>query len=62
MSFAKQRKRYGEIVDCEPSRFIEELPEEDLHWLGSTSKLSKQEQKQKGQMHFSSLRALVSSD
>lgn len=62
MSFAKQRKRYGEIVDCEPSRFIDELPEDDLHWLGSTSKLSKQEQKQKGQMHFSSLRALVSND
>ncbi len=61
MSFAKQRKRFGEIVNCEPSRFIDELPEEDLNWLGSNSKLSKQEQKQKGQMHFSSLRALVSS-
>ncbi len=60
ISFAKQRKRFGEIVDCEPSRFIDELPEEDLNWLGSNSKLSKQEQKQKGQMHFSSLRALVS--
>ena len=60
ISFAKQRKRYGEIVDCEPSRFIDELPNEDLHWLGSNSTLSKQEQKLKGQMHFSSLRALVS--
>jgi len=60
LSFAKQRKRFGEIIDCEPSRFIEELPDEDLNWLGSNSKLSKQEQKQKGQMHFSSLRALVS--
>jgi len=62
LSFAKQRKRYGEIVDCEPSRFIDELPEEDLHWIGSKSNISKQEQKQKGQMHFSSLRALVAGD
>jgi len=62
ISFAKQRKRYGEVVDCEPSRFIDELPKEDLNWLGSNSKLSKQEKKQKGQMHFSSLRALVSGD
>jgi len=60
ISFAKQRKRFGEIVDCEPSRFIDELPEDDLNWVGSTSKLNKQEQKQKGQMHFSSLRALIS--
>ncbi len=60
LSFAKQRKRFGEIVDCEPSRFIDELPEDDLNWLGSNSKLSKEEQKQKGQMHFSSLRALIS--
>jgi len=60
LSYAKQRKRYGEIIECEPSRFIDELPGDDLHWLGDNSKLSKQEQKQKGQMHFSSLRALVS--
>ncbi len=26
MTYAKQRKRYGELVDCEPSRFLDELP------------------------------------
>jgi len=62
LSFAKQRKRYGEVVDCDPSRFIDELPKDDLHWMGSKSTMSKQEQKQKGQMHFSSLRALVAGD
>jgi ATP-dependent DNA helicase Rep len=33
-SFAASRRRYGEIRDCEPSRFLQELPAEDLEWEG----------------------------
>ncbi len=33
-TLASQRQRYGEIVDCESSRFLEELPQDDLHFLG----------------------------
>ena len=33
-SLASQRQRYGEKIDCEPSRFLEELPKEDLHFIG----------------------------
>lgn len=36
-SYARQRKRYGEIVECTPSRFLSELPEEDLAWEGRES-------------------------
>lgn len=32
LSFCTHRKRYGELVRCTPSRFLEELPEEDLEW------------------------------
>ena len=32
MSFCTHRKRYGELVRCDPSRFLSELPEEDLEW------------------------------
>jgi len=31
-SLCKTRKRYGEIVHCEPSRFLTELPIDDLQW------------------------------
>jgi len=31
-SFARQRKRAGEVIDTQPSRFLAELPGEDLDW------------------------------
>ena len=34
MTFAAKRKQYGEIIDCTPSRFLDELPPEDLIWEG----------------------------
>lgn len=34
MTFAAKRKQYGEIIDCSPSRFLDELPPEDLEWEG----------------------------
>ncbi len=34
MTFAAKRKQYGEIIDCAPSRFLDELPPEDLRWEG----------------------------
>ncbi|MFK8067718.1 MAG: UvrD-helicase domain-containing protein [Gammaproteobacteria bacterium] len=33
-SLASKRQRYGEKIDCEPSRFLEELPRDDLHFIG----------------------------
>ncbi|TWI57622.1 ATP-dependent DNA helicase Rep [Pseudomonas duriflava] len=33
-TFAAKRKQYGEIIDCTPSRFLDELPPEDLEWEG----------------------------
>ncbi|AVF57506.1 UNVERIFIED_ORG: ATP-dependent DNA helicase Rep [Pseudomonas parafulva] len=33
-TFAAKRKQYGEIIDCTPSRFLDELPPEDLSWEG----------------------------
>ncbi|MDJ0879871.1 MAG: UvrD-helicase domain-containing protein [Halieaceae bacterium] len=34
MSYAAKRRQFGETVDCEPSRFIEELPTGDLVFQG----------------------------
>ncbi|MCK9237692.1 MAG: DNA helicase Rep [Thiopseudomonas sp.] len=34
LTYANKRKQYGEIIDCTPSRFLDELPKEDLIWEG----------------------------
>lgn len=34
MTFAAKRKQYGETIECMPSRFLDELPPEDLEWEG----------------------------
>jgi ATP-dependent DNA helicase Rep len=34
MSMALKRRQFGEVIKCEPSRFIAELPQDDLHWQG----------------------------
>jgi ATP-dependent DNA helicase Rep len=34
LSYARTRRRYGQIEECEPSRFIGELPANDLSWIG----------------------------
>ena len=35
LSFCRRRKRAGEAVECQPSRFLAELAQEDLRWAGS---------------------------
>jgi ATP-dependent DNA helicase Rep len=59
LSFAARRKRYGEAIDCQPSRFIDELPAEDLQWSGEGVEMDKEEQQQRGQAHIASLKSLL---
>ena len=35
MTMASKRRQFGETINCEPSRFIEELPQDDLTWQGA---------------------------
>lgn len=37
LSYARTRRRYGKIEECQPSRFLEELPREDLQMDGETA-------------------------
>jgi ATP-dependent DNA helicase Rep len=59
ISYAEKRRRYGEITACEPSRFLQELPEDDLVWEGRQSDLSNQEKRERGNAHLASMRALL---
>jgi ATP-dependent DNA helicase Rep len=60
MTYAAKRKRYGELVRCEPSRFLQELPEEDLVWEGRNSELSKEQKQERGSAHLANLKAMLS--
>jgi len=35
LSYCRKRKRAGETIDCQPSRFLAELAQDDLRWAGS---------------------------
>src|SRR5690606_34071925 len=34
LTFCARRKQYGDYVSCQPSRFLDELPAEDVEWEG----------------------------
>ena len=36
ITYARKRKQFGELLETTPSRFLDELPEEYLHWQGKT--------------------------
>ncbi len=59
MTMASKRKRYGEIISCSPSRFIEELPPDDLKLEGGKHQLSEDEKQERGTSHLASMRALL---
>ncbi len=58
LSYCRQRKRYGETVTCQPSRFLEELPQEDLEWSGKND-LPEAEKKARGQAALAQLKTLL---
>jgi ATP-dependent DNA helicase Rep len=58
-TYAKQRKRYGEVVQCEPSRFLSELPADDLQWEGKGSNVNPEQKQERGAAHVAHLRNLL---
>lgn len=57
ITMARVRKRYGEQVICEPSRFLEELPEDDIEWLGGER--ATKTTPEKGRSHLASLKEML---
>lgn len=58
----KERRQFGESVRPEPSRFLLELPQHDLHWEGSERKVTAEERQHKGQQGIANLRAMFNKD
>jgi len=62
LSYAKTRQKFGDMLQCEVSRFLYELPEADLEGAEHTlSKLSDSERHQRGLDTFADLKALLGS-
>ena len=59
-TMAARRRKHGETVDCEPSRFLSELPEDDLSWEGRGHEVDPVEQQERGRAHLSNLREMLS--
>lgn len=58
-TLARQRKQYGEMVDCSPSRFLAELPPDDLEWEGARIQASAEAKQKKASDTLASLKNLL---
>lgn len=57
MTMARKRRQFGDTINCEPSRFIEELPADDLQWQGGDED-SADANEERGQETLASLKSL----
>lgn len=58
LTLAKQRRRGGDVQDCLPSRFLEELPEESLEWFGRGER-NEEKSKVLARSHLAGLKQLL---
>lgn len=58
-SYCTHRKRYGEISECEPSRFLGELPSDDLEWANK-KQLDPAVIKERGKASLAHLKTMLS--
>ncbi len=56
-TLCRERRQFGELIRPEPSRFLLELPQDDLQWETERKVVSAQERMQKGQGHLAHLKA-----
>jgi ATP-dependent DNA helicase Rep len=58
LTLARQRRRYGEQVSCEPSRFLDELPKDELDQVDQRP-ADAAEQRERGKANLAALKALL---
>ncbi|GMM68518.1 DNA helicase Rep [Alteromonas sp. MTD1] len=58
-SLAKERRQFGEVIQPEPSRFLFELPADDVQWENQKPKATKEERQQKAQVGIANLRDIL---
>ncbi|WP_420324352.1 UvrD-helicase domain-containing protein [Legionella rubrilucens] len=58
-TLARQRRRGGELQDCLPSRFLDELPEDHLEWFGKSKERNEAKSKELARSHLQGLKNLL---
>ncbi|WP_133129924.1 UvrD-helicase domain-containing protein [Legionella yabuuchiae] len=59
LSLARQRRRGGELQDCIPSRFLDELPKDYLEWYGKSDARDEKKSKAIARSHLEGLKSLL---
>jgi len=59
LMYAQRQRRYGEIIANEPSRFLKELPADDLHWSGRDAEKDAEHRKEMASSHIARLASLL---
>ncbi|STX37062.1 UvrD-helicase domain-containing protein [Legionella feeleii] len=59
LTLAKQRRRVGELQECQPSRFLDELPQDSLEWYGKSGERNEAKSKALAQSHLAGLKNLL---
>jgi ATP-dependent DNA helicase Rep len=59
LSYAARSRRYGQIVNNEPSRFLAELPPDDLHWDGRDAEQDADAKRDLASSHIAQLASLL---
>lgn len=58
-TLCRERRQYGEVIRPEPSRFLLELPQDDLNWETERKVVSPEQRMQTGQSRVAGLRAML---
>ncbi len=58
-TLCKERRQFGELIKPEPSRFLLELPQDDLQWERDKPPMTEQQKQEKAAANIANLRALL---
>lgn len=58
-TLCKERRQFGELIKPEPSRFLLELPQDDLQWERDKPPMTEQQKQEKTATNIANLRALL---
>jgi ATP-dependent DNA helicase Rep len=61
LSYAGSRRRYGEHINCEPSRFLDELPRDLIEWRGENASRDQEQTRDRARVHLDKLKELFGS-
>jgi ATP-dependent DNA helicase Rep len=61
LSYAGSRRRYGEHVSCEPSRFLDELPPDLVEWRGKDLERDHEQTRERAKVHLDKLKEMFGS-